>query len=50
MQNSCTELNSYQLKADSKNKEPKSEVEASKIPEQIHDLHNTDYDNGYKEI
>lgn len=38
-----------QLKADSQNKETKQEVEASKIPEQILDLHNTDYDN-VKEI
>lgn len=38
-----------QFKADSQNKEPKQEVEASKIPEQIHDLPNTDCDN-VKEI
>lgn len=35
---------SQQLKADSQNKEPKQETEASKIPEQIHDLHNTGCD------
>lgn len=39
-----------QLKADRQNKEPKQEVKAWKNPEQIHNLHNTDYDNGHKEI
>lgn len=40
-----------QLKADSQTKEPKQEAEeVSKSLQQIHDFHDTGYDNGYKEI